>query len=168
MLAHYGNDIMTSAVQAAIRGFNDIILGGVPLLLKQNETAFLSFMCSVAAIDALSGYRYTTDKVADRFKDFIKEYFPASYAPHAEKLYLFRCRILHNFSPAYFTLNHSSPSMHLQKNANGETVLNDAAFFSDVKKAAQKFFDEVQTDTSRQDAMNERLLNVNKGGAIYY
>src|ERR1044071_1691597 len=92
---------ITPQIKATIRGFTEIILGGIPLLLRQNETAFLSFMCSVAAIDALSGYRYTTDKVADRFKDFIKEYFPASYAPHAERLYLLRCRILHNFSPAY-------------------------------------------------------------------
>jgi hypothetical protein len=159
---------MTPQVQAAIRGFKDIILGGVPLLLKQNETAFLSFMCSVAAIDALAGYRYTTDKVGDRFKDFIKEYFPASYAPHTEKLYLLRCRILHNFSPAYFTLTHANPSAHLQKSSIGDTVLNDADLFSDVAKAAAKFFGEVQTDASRQIAMNARLLNIDRGGAIYY
>jgi hypothetical protein len=48
---------MTPQIQAALRGFNDIILGGVPILLRQNETAFLSFMCSAAAIDALAGYR---------------------------------------------------------------------------------------------------------------
>jgi hypothetical protein len=159
---------MTPAIQAAIRGFNDIILGAVPLLLKQNETAFLSFMCSVAAIDALAGYRYTTDKVGDRFRDFIREYFPASYAPHADNLYLFRCRILHNFSPAYFTLNHGNPLEHLQKSVIGDTALNDAVFFSDLKNAAKKFFDEVQADSLRQDAMNARLLNIDKGGAIYY
>ena len=159
---------MTPQIQAAIRGFNYIILGGVPLLLKQNETVFLSFMCSVAAIDALSGYRYTTDKVGDRFKNFIKEYFLTSYAPHAEKLYLLRCRILHNFSPAYFTLTHANPSAHLQKSSIGDTVLSDADFFSDVAKVAAKFFDEVQTDASRQDAMNARLVNIDKDGAIYY
>jgi hypothetical protein len=159
---------MTPHIQAAIRGFNDVILGGVPLLLKQNETAFLSFMCSVTAIDALSGYRYTTDKSGDRFKDFIKEYFPMPYAPHAEKLYLFRCRILHNFSPAYFTLTHANSSAHLKKSAINDTVLSDADFFADVAKAAAKFFGEVQTDVSRQDAMNARLLNIDKGGAIYY
>lgn len=159
---------MTLQIQAAIRGFNDIILGGVPLLLTQNETAFLSFMCSLAAVDALSSYRYTTDKVGDRFKDFIREYFPPSYAPHAEKLYLLRCRILHNFSPAYFTLTHANPSAHLQTSSIGDTVLNDADLFADVAKAAQKFFGEVQTDVSRQDAMNARLLNIDKGGAIYY
>jgi hypothetical protein len=73
---------MTPHIPAAIRGF-EIILGGVPFLLRKNETAFLSFMCSVAAIDALAGYRYRTDKVGERFQDFIKEYFPASYEPHA-------------------------------------------------------------------------------------
>jgi hypothetical protein len=137
-------------------------------LLRQNETAFLSFMCSIAAIDALSGYRYTTDKVADRFQDFIKEYFPASYAPHAEKLYLLRCRILHKFSPAYFTLTHANPSAHLQKSPIGDTILSDDVFFADLAKAAAKFFGEVQVDAGRQDAMNARLLNIDKGGAIYY
>jgi hypothetical protein len=159
---------ITPHIQAAIRGFNEIILGGVPLLLRQNETAFLSFMCSVAAIDALSGYRYTTDKVGDRFQDFTKEYFPASYAPHAEKLYLLRCRILHNFSPAYFTLTHANPSAHLQKSSIGDTVLSDDVFFADLEKAAAKFFGEVQSDAGRQDAMNARLLNIDNGGAIYY
>jgi hypothetical protein len=159
---------ITPQIRAAIRGFNDIILGGIPLLLRHNETAFLSFMCSVAAIDALSGYRYTTDKVADRFQNFIKEYFPTSYLPHAENLYLLRCRILHNFSPAYFTLTHGNPSAHLQKSSIGDTVLSDDAFFADLAKAAAKFFGEVEIDAGRQDAMNARLLNIEKGGAIYY
>ena len=159
---------ITPQIQAAIRGFNEIILGGIPLLLRQNETAFLSFMCSVAAIDALSGYRYTTNKIGDRFHDFIKEYFPASYAPHVEKLYLLRCRILHNFSPAYFTLAHTNPSTHLQKSSIGDTVLSDEVFFADLAKAAAKFFSEVESDAGRQDAMNARLLNIDKGGAIYY
>lgn len=159
---------MTPQIQAVIRGFNDIILGGVPLLLKQNETAFLAFMCSVAAIDALAGYRYTTDNVGDRFKDFIKAYFPASYAPHAENLYLMRCRILHNFSPAYFTLAHAQPSAHLRGSSIRDTVLNDADFFYDVAKAAEKFFGEVKADVSLQDTMNARLLNIERGGAIYY
>jgi hypothetical protein len=106
--------------------------------------------------------------VGDRFKDFIKEYFPTSYAPHADKLFLLRCRILHNFSPAYFSLTHANTSEHLQKSSIGDTILSDADFFADVANAATKFFAEVQTDTSRQDAMNARLGNIDKGGAIYY
>jgi hypothetical protein len=159
---------MTPHIQAAIRGVKDIILGGVPFLLKQNETAFLSFMCSVAAIDALAGYRYTTDNVGERFQNFIKEYFPASYEPHAGKLYILRCRLLHNFSPAHFTLSHANPSVHLQKSSIGDTVLSDDVFFADLQNAAAKFFAEVQSNADRQDTMNARLLNIEKGGAIYY
>jgi len=159
---------MTREIQAAIRAFEDIILGGVPRLLTQNETAFLSFMCSVAAIDALSGYRYATDHVDDRFKNFVKDYFPAAYAPHADHLYDLRCRILHNFSPAHFTLVHGSPSDHLQASGIGDPKLSDVQFFNDLASAATKFFDEVRTDSTRQEVMSARLLNLAKGGAIYY
>jgi len=38
----------------------------------------------------------------------------------------------------------------------------------DLAKAAAKFFGEVEIDAGRQDAMNARLLNIEKGGAIYY
>ena len=137
-------------------------------MLKQNATAFLSFMCAVAAIDALAGYRYATDKVGDRFVAFIKDYFPAGYAPHADNLYKLRCRLLHNFSPAHFSLAHASPAGHLRKSSIGDIVLSDDAFFADLKGAAEKFFAEVSTNVDRQKDMNARLLNVNKGGAIYY
>jgi hypothetical protein len=159
---------MTKEIQLAIKGFNQIILEGIPFLLTQNETAFLSFMCSVAAIDALAAYRYTTDKVGERFVAFINEYFPAPYAPHAGNLYRLRCRLLHNFSPAYFTLVHASPEKHLQASQIPDTILSDNEFFVDLKEAAQKFFNEVETDAGRQHAMNARLLNVNQGGAIYF
>jgi len=151
-----------------MRGFKEIIIDGVPILLQQNETAFLSFMCCVAAIDALAGYRYETNKVGERFETFIKEYFPASYTSHAANLYKLRCRLLHNFSPAHFTLAHAKSAMHFQQSGIGDPILSDDVFFSDLREAALKFFDEVQKDTKRQDAMNARLLNLEKGGAIYY
>ena len=98
---------MTPEIVSAIRAFKKHILTGVPFLLKQNETAFLSFMCCVSAIDALGGYRYEPDDKrfkkpceTTRYEEFIKEYFPPTYAAHAKNLYTFRCRLLHNFSPA--------------------------------------------------------------------
>lgn len=159
---------ITTQLEAAIQGFDEIILGGVPILLRQNETAFLSFMCSVAAIDALAGYRYTTNNVGERFQDFIKEYFPAAYVTHAERLYLLRCRLLHNFSPAYFTLAHAASTAHLTTSQIGDPILSDDSFFFGLSAAAKKFFDEVRSDSERQDAMNARLSNLEKGGAIYY
>jgi hypothetical protein len=157
---------ITYSIQSAIRGFNDIILGGVPLLLRQNETAFLSFMCCVAAIDALSGYRYREGENG-RFSRFVREYFPPEYAPHAELLYLFRCRILHNFTPAHFRVCHASPYDHLRDNGDGLS-LDDGTLFADLKKAAEKFFAEVATDEERQEVMNARLADTDKGGGIYY
>lgn len=159
---------MTDEINAAIRGFRDIILGGIPVLLQQNETAFLSFMCSVAAVDALSAYRYTTNNVGVRFVDFINAYLPAAYAPHADNLYKLRCRLLHNFSPAHFTLAHADASKHLQRISIGDIILSDDAFFGDIRTAAEKFFAEVAVDAGRQGDMQARLLNVNAGGAIFY
>ena len=125
-------------------------------------------MVCVAGIDALAGYRYSTDRVGDRFPDFIKEYFPTEYNSHAENLYLLRCRLLHNFSPAFFTLTHAQPHAHLGKSTINDIVLSDESFFADLKAASKKYFDEVQIDSSRQDLMNARLANLAKGGAIYY
>jgi hypothetical protein len=160
---------ITTEIQAAIKSFHEIILGGIPFLLRQNETAFLSFMCCVAAIDALAGYRYPTNNVRERFVKFIKDYFPAGYAQHAENLYLLRCRLLHNFSPAYFTLVHAQPSSHLQTSpiVGIGTVLSDDVFFNDLKQAALNFFGEVQTDVNRQVDMQNRLIDLTSGGAIY-
>jgi hypothetical protein len=40
--------------------------------------------------------------------------------------------------------------------------------FADLKKAAEKFFAEVATDEERQEVMNARLADTDKGGGIYY
>jgi hypothetical protein len=45
--------------------------------------------------------------------------------------------------------------------------LSDDVFFSDLKAAAQKFFDEVRADPTRQADMEARLADIGKGGAIY-
>jgi len=159
---------MSPQIQAAVRGFRDIILDGVPVLLRQNEAAFLSFMCCVAAVDALAGYRYATGSVEKRFKDFIAEYYPPQYKPHATSLYTLRCRLLHNFSPALFTLAHAMPAAHLQPSSIGDTTLSDNVFFDDLRQAAEKFFGEVTNDVDRQATMDARLLKLESGGAIYY
>jgi hypothetical protein len=159
---------MTTEINSAIKSFKEIILGGVPILLKQNETAFLSIICTLAAIDALAAYRYTTDIVGIRFADFIIDYFPTNYKLHAANLYKLRCRMLHNFSPAYFSLTHGSPDKHFQKSEIGDTILSDEVFFSDMKTAALKYFNEVEQNADRQNNMNARLLNIDKGGAIFY
>jgi hypothetical protein len=157
---------MTPQIESALHWFEQIYLKGIPVLLRQNETAFLSFVCTVAAIDALAGYRYTDQDVGKRFREFISIYFPTAYAAHAVNLYLFRCRLLHNFSPAYFSLAHAASSSHLQKSPIGDTILSDDVFFDDMKAAAEKYFGEIRVNSKMQDDMNARLKNLKKGGAI--
>ena len=153
-------------IDEAIRWFRNIYLTGVPFLLRQNDTAFLSFVCVVCAIDALAGYRYDCPRVGDRFTRFISGYFPAPYTSHAPNLYLFRCRLLHNFSPAYFSLVHDRPKDHLTASSIGDTVLSDDVFFSDMRAAAERYFAEVHTSSEVQKLMLARLENVREGGAI--
>ncbi len=153
-------------IREAIRWFRQIYLNGIPVLLRQNETSFLSFVCVVAATDALAGYRYKNSNVGDRFNQFVTNYFPPAYSTHAAKLYLFRCRLLHNFSPAYFSLIHASPQSHLQPSPIGDTVLSDETFFFDMRAAAEQYFAELQSDTQLQADMLDRLQNLDRGGAI--
>lgn len=154
-------------IKSALNGFEKAILGAVPILLEQNDTALLSFMCDVAAVDALAAYRYSTANVGDRFADFIRNCFPKAYSPHADNLYVLRCRLLHNFSPAHFSLGHACPQRHLATSPVGDTILSDDVFFADLAAAARRFFAEVRTDPDRQSTMSARLHDNTRGGAIY-
>ncbi len=158
---------VSADVVRTVKWFSRIYLKGIPVLLQSNDTAFLSFVCVVAATDALAGYRYTDAKPGDRFKKFVENYFPAAYNPHAHNLYLLRCRLLHNFSPAYFSLTHAAPNSHLQVSSIGDTVLSDNEFFSGMKSAAEKYFAELKSSTQLQAQMIARLNNLREGGAIH-
>ena len=159
---------MTPDIQSATRAFRDAIIGGVPLLIDKPETAFLSFMCMAAAIDALAAYRYAGDDVGQRYRDFVQGYFPPTYAPHAGNLYLFRCRVLHNFSPAYFSLAHAQAALHLTQSSIGDYFLSDDSLYSDLKGAAEQYFSELSGSVALQSIMQSRLLHPLKGGGIYY
>lgn len=157
---------MDEKIESARNWFRRIYLDGIPFLLQQNDTAFLSFLCVVAATDALSGYRYRGEG-RDRLPNFVNGYFPAEYHAHAENLYLFRCRMLHNFSPAHFTVAHSSPARHLRPSEIGDVVLDDGTFFRDMRGAAEKYFGELEQDSNLQNAMLDRLQNMERGGSIF-
>ena len=156
---------MDPRIDSALEWFARIYLDGIPVLLQKNDTSFLSFLCVVAATDAIAGYRYPGGSNA-RFPKFIRNYFPSSYATHADNLYLFRCRMLHNFSPAYFSLVHATPADHLMPSRFGDTCLSDAQFFSDFSAASERYFAELRNDQSLQVAMLRRLEDIGNGGAI--
>ena len=158
---------MDPKIESALDWFRCIYLDGIPRLLQANETSFLSFLCVVAATDALAGYRYTSAAVGDRFRDFVTDYFPPEYKPHASNLYLFRCRMLHNFSPAYFSLVNEKPSIHLQPSSIGDTYLDDGSFFNHMRAASEKYFAHLLVDVPLQMTMLHRLNDGRNGGAIW-
>lgn len=156
---------MDPKIDSALLWFKRIYLDGVPILLRANETSFLSFLCVVAATDALAGYRYTGG-VGDRFRAFVIAYFPPQYAPHAANLWVFRCRMIHNFSPAHFSLVHASPGSHLTASGIGDTVLSDESFFAHMQSAAERYFTDLRASTALQNDMLTRLQDPNSGGEI--
>jgi hypothetical protein len=158
---------MDTQIESSMQWFRQIYLEGIPLLLSQQETAFLSFVCTVTAIDALAAYRYTNEKGRERFSNFIADYFPPEYKPHAANLYTFRCRLLHNFSPAYFSLVHANPEKHLQPSTIGDYYLDDFTFFNHLHLAADVYFEELVCSQSLQQDALARLENRQNGGTIY-
>ena len=75
--------------------------------------------------------------------------------------------MLHNFSPAYFTLSHGRRGQHLKPSAIGDYMLEDVVFFEDMKSAAEKYFAELGASTDLQAKMRARITDIHKGGGIY-
>ncbi len=157
---------MDAQIEKALEAFRRALLDPLPGILREESATFIVCMNIVAAVDALSGWRYGSD--GDRFGRFVRAYFPANYAEHAPRLYRFRCRALHNFSPAHFTLVHRDPDRHLQLTplGNGDRYLCATTLLSDFRGAAQKFIAEVEESEKRQAVMLARLKNVREGGGV--
>ena len=81
---------MDQQIEVVRNWFNRIYLGGIPLLMR-NDTAFLAFVCTLTAIEALAGYRYPEEgkmhEAGERFCQFVGDYFPAEYRQLAGFLY---------------------------------------------------------------------------------
>jgi hypothetical protein len=156
-------------------------------MVQHNETAFLSILCGLSAVEALSGWRYGDEPATGeacpacgqhrpgaggggaRFGGFISSYFPPEYAAHSERLYALRCRVLHRFSPAHFSATHGEHGPHLQFSGlgNGDVYLNDRAFLGALEAAAERYFVELRERPELQETMLARLRGAASGGAIH-
>jgi hypothetical protein len=98
-------------------------------------------LCS-CFIDQVSGFRYNTDKVGKRYKQFVKDYLPIY---NADELYEdLRNKLVHNYSVGnYYGLTRKAPHLHLQK-VNGIIHLNLENFISDLKTALDKYIFELR------------------------
>lgn len=155
-------------VERTIELFSAIYLGGIPATIT-HDSAFLSFIAVLSAIEALAGFRHAFEadrpKSGDRFERFLRTYFPPEYQPYVGKMWKFRCRLVHSFSPAGFSLTHHHSENHMRVGDNGNPVLNAEDFYAALVSAAQKYFAELRSDAGLRSLMIARMED-KEGGPI--
>jgi len=110
-------------------------------------------LCS-CLIDQVSGFRYNTNQVGKRYRQFVKDYLP-DY--NADELYLdLRSKLVHNYSLGqYYGLTSKAPQLHL-KRENGIIHLNLENFIADLKTALEKYFIELKNNRDlRRNALSQ-------------
>ena len=150
--------------EAALHWFSRIYLGGIPATIN-NDSAFLSFVCTLAATEALAGYRYRSDmRNRERFTSFVSDYFPEVYTSFADHLWTFRNSMVHALTTRPFALTHHHSEAHFRR-VNGVIILNAEDFYAALLSAAQRYFREVRSMPELQKVLVQRLQDP-KGGGI--
>ncbi len=159
---------MDQRITDVVKWFGRIYLGGIPQLIR-DETAFLSFVCMLAGIEALSGYHDPDASGAGangrRFQKFVTDYFGAAYLLHAKNLWDFRNGMAHGFSPRQFALTHHNSIIHLKPTLDGATVLNAEDFYAAFLNAANLYFSQLEGSADLQ-ARFVRRLSSQSGGSF--
>ena len=141
--------------------FGRIYLGGIPSLLN-DDGAFLSFICTLTATEALGGFLNPTLGNGPRFKEFVKHYFPNPYHNQTDALWKLRNAIVHGFSPGPYKLIHHNTQLHLTQDG-GLTILNAEDFYAALVFASKRYFDDVGNDVDLQAAFVERVNHPGTG-----
>ena len=141
--------------------YSRIYIGGIPLMLN-DDGAFLSFICSLTAMEALGGFLEPKLKNCPRFKEFAKRYFPKQYASLIDSLWKLRNAAVHGFSPGPFKLTHHNSGFHLTTDA-GQTILNAEDFFADLVVASKKYFVDLRANTQLQQNFEDRANDPDTG-----
>jgi hypothetical protein len=153
-------------IETTIAHFCEIYLGGIPPIIT-NDSAFLSFINVLAAIEALAGFRFADEvQAGNRFRGFVEAYFPPVYRPHADRMWRFRCRMIHAFSPAGFSFTHHHSENHFRYTENGNPILNAEDFYAALVTAAQSYFAELRADAALQGLLITRIEDRRDGGSI--
>jgi hypothetical protein len=134
--------------------FGGVFIAGIPSLLN-DDGAFLSFICSLTAIEALGGFLRPKGSNSERFREFIKGYFADPYPAQADSLWKLRNAAVHGFSPGPYKLTHHNSYLHLTSDG-GQTILNAEDFYAALVTASKRYFDAVTKDAALQAAFVER------------
>ena len=165
------NDPADPRIEHTIALFSTIYLGGIPPTIT-NDSSFLAFINVLAATEALAGFRYANTiqgkaRNGKRFKAFIAQYFPEPYKSWTDRLWTFRCRMVHSFSVTGFVLIHHHSEVHLKTDAaTGNPVLNAEDFYAALLSAAQSYFADVRSNADLRAIFLQRLDDRAEGGPI--
>jgi hypothetical protein len=106
--------------------FRSIYLDGIPKIIADG-TAFLAFVCIIAATEALCGYRYGDDydtpNIGKLFRQFLRDYYPGAYGAYLDDLWVLRNKLVHAFSTGRFLLTHHHPERHLMAADDWKTAI---------------------------------------------
>lgn len=138
-----------------------IYLGGIPSTLN-DDAAFLSFICTLTAVEALGGFFEPGKKNGPRFKAFILRFFPQAYHAHADALWKFRNAAIHGFSPGPYKLTHHKGHLHMTRDG-GLSVLNAEDFYTALVVASEKYFAELKNDAALQTSFMQRANDPDTG-----
>lgn len=158
-------------IENTIALFSKIYLRGIPPTIT-DDSAFLSFVSMMCAIEALAGYRYADsftgkDRNGRRFKAFIADYFPTPYKELAERLWAFRCRLVHAFSITGFVLIHHHSEVHLKtQSQTGNLLLNAEDTYAALRTAAQTYFADLSNNPALRAIFLMRIDDRSQGGPI--
>jgi hypothetical protein len=141
--------------------FGRIYLGGIPSLLN-DDGAFLSFICSLTATEALGGFVSPKLGNGARFKESVRRYFDNPYPAQVDRLWRLRNAAVHGFSAGPYKLTHHNSHLHLTTDG-GLTVLNAEDFFATLVVAAGRYFNLVRGDAALQAALLERANDPETG-----
>jgi hypothetical protein len=148
-------------IKRVAANFGRIYLGGIPCLLN-DDGAFLSFICSLTATEALGGFLSPTLPNGPRFRTFVQRYFPDPYPAQADALWKLRNADVHGFSPGPYKLTHHNSYFHLTQD-EGLTVLNAEDFYATLVSASKRYFDDLGKDAALQAAFLERAKDPDTG-----
>jgi hypothetical protein len=111
---------------------------------NQLDFTIAEFILCSCLIDQISGFRYNTDKVGKRYKQFVNDYLPRY---NSEELYHdLRNKLVHNYSiGSHYRLIRKAMHLHLQQ-VNDDTYLNLEDFIVDIRSALDKYFSELRND----------------------
>jgi hypothetical protein len=120
---------------------------------NEREFTIAEFILCSCLIDQISGFRYNTDEVGKRYRQFVKEYLPRY---NSDALYNdLRNKLVHNYSiGSRYRLTSKAMYLHLQE-VDGNIYLNLSDFIADIRSALDQYFSQLKNDkVIRQNAIS--------------